>query len=366
MSLEQLYNNIDQRNKMPQRQLDVNESHLYTRALWTIGDWKFQQSSIFQDLATLRNQGIIFESSGIGQLHWTLLQFQTFPIDPEQTRYNDSDLITTCKSILDSEPPIHITFKGISRTRFGLFLCGYPNYDINRVRDKLRLACSGEMIEPHPQDIYHSTLFRFTEEPSKESLAYLDHLVERYKDIVIATMRPDTWEFGYGTWTQRTTDRVVKAKWNAKPGRWILHRGLMNGPNPELENKEPLLKQRIAEGWDVEIDLWIHENQIWLGHDSPESLLVDHSILSCPKAWIHCKNLEMLAYMTEKKPGAPFFSHDRDEAVLTSNGYIWCYPGNQAGTQSIVVMPERVPEMAIDYSTIVGICSDYVSLERPC
>jgi hypothetical protein len=48
----------------------------------------------------------------------------------------------------------------------------------------------------------------------------------------------------------------------------------------------------------------------------------------------------MLQYMTERKLGGPFFSHDVDQAVLTSNGYIWCYPGFQAGIQSIVVMPE--------------------------
>ena len=49
------------------------------------------------------------------------------------------------------------------------------------------------------------------------------------------------------------------------------------------------------------------------------------------------------------------------EARPTSDGHIWCYPGRVAGSRSIVVMPERVPGMAIDYSTIAGICSDYVS-----
>jgi hypothetical protein len=174
-------------------------------------------------------------------------------------------------------------------------------------------------------------------------------------------MRPDQWEFGYGTWTQRAADRKIKASWAAKPSHWILHRGLKAGPDPTLENKEGLLKQRIGEGWDVEADLWLHEGGFWLGHDAPETRLEDVGLLACPKAWIHCKNLEMLAYMTEKRPGAPFFSHDTDQAVLTSDGHIWCYPGNQAGSRSIVVMPERVPGMEIDYSTIAGICSDYVT-----
>jgi len=364
MNLQQLYEQIDQRNKTPQAQMEADASDLYTRALWTMGNWTFHTPQLFRDLQDLSNQGLIFEPSGLAELHWTLLQFQTFPISPYQRLYKDSALINTCKTILDSYPPLHITFRGISRTRFGLFLNGYPNYDVNGLRDQFRLACSGEMIEPHPQDIFHSTLFRFTQEPSPSALALLDQLVNRYKNTLLATMYPSTWEFGYGTWAQRSADRIVKASWAAKPPLWILHRGLKDGPNPGLENQESNLKQRIQEGWDVELDLWFKEGSLWLGHDAPESLLTDLTLLSCPKAWIHCKNIEMLAYMTEKRPGAPFFSHDTDPAVLTSNGYIWCYPGIQAGSTSILVMPERVPEMAIDYSSIAGICSDYTSINR--
>jgi len=329
-----------------------------------MGDWSFQVPQLFQDLQGLSGEGLIFEPNGRAELHWTLLQFQTFPIRPHQRLYKDPPLIETCKEILDAHPPIQITFRGISRTRFGLFLNGYPNYDVNELRDQLRQACSGEMIEPHPQDIFHSTLFRFMQEPSPATLSLLEELVDRYKDVLLAIMRPSSWEFGYGTWTQRSADRIVKASWAAKPPLWILHRGLKAGPDSALENKEPLLKRRLQEGWDVEIDLWLEEGQIWLGHDRPESLLEDQSLLACPKAWIHCKNLPMLAYMTEKRPGAPFFSHDTDPATLTSNGYIWCYPGFQAGPKSILVMPERVPLMSIDYSAIAGICSDYTSTSR--
>jgi hypothetical protein len=327
-----------------------------------MGSWNIQAPQLFQDLQDLSGEGLVFEPSGAtSELHWTLLQFQTFPIHPDQNIYNDTRLIDVCKEILDRYPPIHIQFRGISRTRFGLFLNGYPNYDVNGLRDTLRQACPGEMVEPHPQDIFHSTLFRFTREPSPMALACLDQLVRQYENILLATMRPSTWEFGYGTWAQRTADRIVRAAWVAKPPLWILHRGLTNGPNLLLENKESLLKIRLQEGWDIEVDLWLHEGALWLGHDTPEFLLEDRSLLENPKAWIHCKNLEMLAYMTENQPGAPFFSHDTDPATLTSNGYIWCYPGFQAGPKSILVMPERVPAMIIDYSTIAGICTDYTS-----
>ena len=357
--MKALYAQIDQRNQRPQAQPEALRGDLYTRALWTMGSWFIECPELFRDLNELRSEGLVFEPSGAAELHWTLLQFQTFPIRPDQTLYNDEQMVAACKEILDCAPPIHIHFRGISRTRFGLFLCGYPNYDINGLRDQFRQACSGELVEPHPQDIFHSTLFRFTQEPSEKAIALLDTLVRRYAGVLIVTMRPTTWEFGYGTWAQRASDRIVKAQWFAKPPLWILHRGLMEGPDPALENQEPILFQRIREGWDVEVDLWLQDETVWLGHEGPERPLQNLDLLSCPKAWIHCKNLAMLAYMVEKAPGAPFFSHDRDEAVLTSNGFIWCYPGLQAGRNSIIVMPERAPSMVIDYSRIGGVCSDY-------
>ena len=363
MALQQVYADIDARNRRPQAQPDADVADLYTRALWTMGAWTIHVPQLFRDLQDFREEGLLFEPSGLSaELHWTLLQFQTFPVRPDV--YNDAGLIEVCKEVLDRHPPIHIQFRGISRTRFGLFLNGYPNYDVNGLRDKLRHkyreACSGEMVEPHPQDIFHSTLFRFTREPSPPALACLDRLVSQYENVLVATMRPSMWEFGYGTWAQRSADRIVRATWAAKPALWILHRGLMAGPDRLLENKEALLKLRLQEGWDVEMDLWLQEGTFWLGHDTPESRLEDRCLLENPKAWIHCKNLEMLAYMSEKKPGAPFFSHDADPATLTSNGYIWCYPGFQAGAKSILVMPERVPALSVDYTTVAGICSDYV------
>jgi len=360
MALQQLYEEIDSRNHTPCAQPDAHRPTLYTRALWTMGAWDIQVPTLFHDLYGLREEGLLFEPSGAAaELHWTLLQFQTFPMTPDQTLYHDQHLIDLCKKILDRHPPIHIQFCGISRTRNGLFLNGYPNYNVNGLRDQLRRGCSGELIEPHPQDIFHSTLFRFTQEPSPSALALLDQLVLRYRGVLLATMRPSSWEFGYGTWAQRSADRIVRARWTAKPPHWILHRGLMDGPNHNLENKEPLLKVRLQEGWDVEIDLWLHEGALWLGHDKPDTRLEDPRLLENPKVWVHCKNLEMLAYMSTTNPGAPFFSHDADPATLTSNGYIWCYPGVQAGPNSILVMPERAPGLMIDYAMIAGICTDY-------
>jgi hypothetical protein len=366
MNLDPIYDRIDSQNQRPKAQLDAAQSDLYTRALWTMGNWTFPNVDFLKDLTErLGTKGLVFNlDNTYAKLHWTLLQFQTFPISPNQTLYNDVELVPKIRAVLDRYPPLHITFQGIARTRFGLFLRGHPNYNVNQLRDDLRAICPSEMVEPHPQDICHSTLFRFTQEPTEDDLGWLNTFVSKYKDVVLGTMRPNTWEFGYGTWAQRDADRIVKATWTAKPSLWILHRGLQNGPDKALENKEELLWDRIKEGWDVEVDCWFKEDDgsIWLGHDKPTILIQNMSLLSRPKAWIHCKNLAMLQYMVERKLGAPFFSHDVDQAILTSNGYMWCYPGFQAGIQSIVVMPERVPDMMIDYSKVGGVCSDYTQV----
>jgi hypothetical protein len=365
MDLDAIYDRIDSKNKSPCAQADVDRTDLYTRAVWTLGSWS--TTDFLEDIRTLSN-GIVFDIEGSrGKLHWTLLQFQTFatvPISPSQTTYDDAKLVSKIQAVLDRYPPLHITFRGIARTRFGLFLRGHPNYNINRLRDELRALCPTEMNEPHPQDICHSTLFRFTQEPTEQDIQLLDHLVEKYRNIELCTMRPSHWEFGYGTWAQRDADRRIVAKWPAKPAHWILHRGLSQGPDPSLENNEENLKKCIEDGWNVEFDLWYKDGQIWLGHDAPTTLLRDIGLLASKNTWIHCKNVAMLQYMVENYPFATFFSHDTDEAVLTSNGYIWCYPGFQAGKNSILVMPERVPTMQIDLTAIGGVCTDYLTLPQ--
>ena len=359
MDLKQIYDKIDSQNYRPKSQPEALRSDLYARALWTLGSWSSDLAGLFADLQSLCGRGILFDNKS-ARLHLTLLQFQTFPVNP--TKYNDCELPFKIQKVFDKYPPLNVMFRGIARTRFGLFLCGYPSFNVNQLRDELRDLCPDELVEPHLQDICHSTLFRFTEEPTTEDIALLDTLVAKYHDVELSKMHADTWEFGYGTWTQKDGERIVTKRWNAKPPHWILHRGLMNGPDPEKENKEELLWERIREGWDIEVDAWLVDGMIWLGHDKPTDLVQDKHLLDSNKVWIHCKNIPMLQYMTEKKPGAYYFSHDKDDAVITSNGYIWCYPGFQAGLRSIVVMPERVPNVKFDVEMLGGICSDYRTL----
>ena len=52
-----------------------------------------------------------------------------------------------------------------------------------------------------------------------------------------------------------------------------------------------------------------------------------------------------------------YFWHQKDDVTLTSQGYIWAYPGKQPLKNSIAVLPEINKD---DISKCSGICSDYI------
>jgi hypothetical protein len=355
--LKATYNAINARS-IPQAQTELNGPQIFCKAIWTIGHWTHTEAfeRLQTALRTIESQGILFDLQDTqGQLHWTLFQLQTFPVIP--TAY-DANILSneaqTLKKIVGSFPSFNVEFKGISKTRFGLFLNGYPSVDVNTLRDKIRTLCKN-IIEPHPQDICHATLFRFTHPPSEATLAFLDTIVAEFENVLLTTMRPSTWEYGFGSWLQKI--RIIASQWPAAP-RWILHRGLKYGTDPLLENQETLLWKRLQEGWDVEIDVWCIDGLWWLGHDKPSAILQNRDLLLHPRAWIHCKNLEALSSMPD---GAHYFTHNSDPATLTSNKYIWYYPGNFAGGErSVIVMPERAGLRFPTLSLASAVCSDYL------
>ena len=50
---------------------------------------------------------------------------------------------------------------------------------------------------------------------------------------------------------------------------FISHRGNLNGPNKNLENKPNYIKEALDKGFDVEIDVWLSKEKFYLGHDEP-------------------------------------------------------------------------------------------------
>lgn len=137
----------------------------------------------------------------------------------------------------------------------------------------------------------------------------------------------------------------------------ISHRGNVDGKNTEKENHPTYIDEAINAGYDVEIDVWMIEGTLHLGHDEPQYGISQHWLNErADKLWIHCKNVEAMEWFN-LIGGFNYFWHEEDTMTLTSHGCMWVYPGKQPIQRSIAVMPEIHND---DVSMCLGICSDVI------
>ena len=134
----------------------------------------------------------------------------------------------------------------------------------------------------------------------------------------------------------------------------ISHRGNINGPNEIRENSPYYIMEAIAEGFDVEVDVWYVDNQFWLGHDSPQ-YRIDYKFLLNEKLWCHAKNIDALMEM--KKYAIHYFWHENDTVTLTSKNYVWSYPNENFTKNTIAVLPELCNS---NIKKCRGVCSDFI------
>lgn len=143
----------------------------------------------------------------------------------------------------------------------------------------------------------------------------------------------------------------------------ISHRGNISGPIPEKENHPLYIQEALDNGFNVEVDIRLINDKFWLGHDGPEyEIHFDWIWTRRSKLWIHCKDIPSMTFFNNTSTYSPndsinYFWHDTDTVTLTSQGYIWAYPGNQPIADSIAVMPELFKD---DVSSALGVCSDYI------
>ncbi len=139
----------------------------------------------------------------------------------------------------------------------------------------------------------------------------------------------------------------------------ISHRGNTNGPNPEKENSPEYILDAIDKGFDVEIDIWVIDDSVWFGHDAPQYGPISEKFIEqiLDVAWLHCKNLDAINWLKQYYPNAKYFWHQNDDYTLTSNGFIWTYPGKAATKNCIVVSLDENEELSYG---IYGVCSDWV------
>lgn len=129
----------------------------------------------------------------------------------------------------------------------------------------------------------------------------------------------------------------------------ISHRGCTVGADSFAENTPEQINKALKLGFDVEVDVWGEDGDLYLGHDSPKhatSLIY----LTNPKLWCHAKNYNALVTLL---PHAHVFWHQNDDVTLTSRGIPWCFPG--VFVKGGITVEKGPPR---DISNILGICTD--------
>lgn len=142
----------------------------------------------------------------------------------------------------------------------------------------------------------------------------------------------------------------------------ISHRGLIDGPDSSIENSPSQILSAIDQGYDVEVDLRIVDSKFYLGHDFAQYKIEENFFND--KLWIHAKNLEALYWLSNTD--LCYFWHQEDDFTLTSNNYIWTYPGKEITKKSIIVLPEWFdPELKnLQNLNCYGVCTDYANKIR--
>ena len=143
------------------------------------------------------------------------------------------------------------------------------------------------------------------------------------------------------------------------PKKYISHRANLYKKDPNRENKLRYINEVISQGFDCEIDLWLIEDKLFLGHDIPDVEISYKNILELKNnLWIHCKNLELLTFFTKiKENNLNYFWHQKDDFTLTSMNYVWTYPGKKVSSNSVIVDLFHTVRLE---EKVFGICSDNI------
>jgi hypothetical protein len=367
-ALRGTYTSMNQHLENPDSWKPLTISDLASKCLciFTMGQWKLAPGTwddLQKWLEPLCQFGILYDVSSEerGRLHFTLHQCSGFHTGPFETYEGDF-----LDGLLKQLSGLSIRFRGLVVTPTGIALRGFPTTDkelqkLMKVRSQLASAFTEAGIPFHPpyiNDICHATLFRWSRTPTFALIQYIQKELSHWEHAVLADLQPSEWHFGYGTLTMRPNEIVyLKRYWTPLH---IAHRGLIEGPNPELENSIETLTSRKKAGLHSEIDIWWTEGKFWIGHDFPREP-VTLEFLNSSYFWIHAKHdesfRELQRVSNENGLGLRIFYHTDEDYVLTTTGDTIIYPGLDDCPGWVYMMPEA---KSIRPSVSAAICSDYL------
>ena len=136
----------------------------------------------------------------------------------------------------------------------------------------------------------------------------------------------------------------------------IAHRGNTSGKNKKRENTISYIEEALKKGYHCEIDLCKFDGEkFYLGHDEPGEA-VSMEWLGSRNVWCHAKEYKTLEALVTL--GVHCFWHESDKYTITSQGWIWAYPGQPGGQYTIAVHPEKLTSEELE--KFAGVCSDNI------
>lgn len=142
----------------------------------------------------------------------------------------------------------------------------------------------------------------------------------------------------------------------------ISHRGNLNEILPEKENSPQYIDEAIQQGYDVEIDIRLINNVLYLGHDTPDyKVTLEFLKFRRDYLWVHCKNFAVLSYLVDSNLRI-FFHQKEDHSIINNCDLIWSHKLSEANERSIIPLLSSDDILEYHkYKHVYGICSDFIS-----
>ena len=375
--LESIYADMQKRNRPDRREPLPNPTlggNCY--AAYALGDWNLLPSwqRLQKRFSSLVPPSVACFYSpcpeeGTGLLHQTLLQYISFKgfdsVSPEEVEKVNQLVV----DILQKYPrAIWLQYRGLTWTPTGLCLQGFPQdpndyYYVMGIREDIELSLKRAGLPchiPYKNDIFHATFMRWKEEPSQDLLEKLMEEVPRWEECMFGDLRIRSWTVGKASWRMQDNER--KDLYTIPLHRHICHRGNLFEKIKEEENVPAILDARDLTNYDVEIDIWWHEGELWLGHDRPETKTTMEWLSASPRRLIHAKDGKtfehLLSEIGKRGLNMHIFYHTMEDYILTNKGLVIVCPGIPLLQGSLCMMPEMDRVSREQRDKLFAICSD--------
>jgi hypothetical protein len=270
-----------------------------------------------------------------------------------------SELLEPIKKILESDTySFCMKFRGVVVTFTGIHLIGYFEEEKDSDRfDTMTDTLKREFKKFGISSYNLSTLLTVPLCRFRTVTA-----CERYKSTqLLEWSQCEFGELRMSRWILSNNTRVYA---EIPLRRFICHRGNLERKKLSDENIPALLDARIGDGYDVELDVWYKNSQLFLGHDQAEHPITFEWLMQTSKKYIHTKDAKTLEYLLlrcgREGYNPNIFYHTGEHYSLTTRNHIIVLPGQEILAGSVNMMPEMSPILK-DTRQAFAVCSDSLS-----